>query len=192
VLATLSVETETELVLKAREGDRNAYGEIIRRHHQGVVHIVYRMCGDVQLAEDAAQETFLRAWLRLTSFRPDTSLRNWLYRIAVNYALDSLRRKPQESFEDEAMMMVTDQAPGPEAALIKKEQVELLQQGLQALPEASRSVLVLREYGELSYQEIATILDIPVGTVMSRLNYARNRLREVLKVQLLHKENEYV
>ena len=88
--------------------------------------------------------------------------------------------------------MVADQTPGPEEALLHKERVERLQQALKALPEASRSVLVLREYGGMSYQEIANTLDIPVGTVMSRLNYARNRLRTVLRTGSLQTENHYV
>jgi RNA polymerase sigma-70 factor (ECF subfamily) len=87
--------------------------------------------------------------------------------------------------------MLPDQAAGPETALIEKERVALLQQSMQSLPEAARSVLVLREYGGLSYQEIASVLDVPVGTVMSRLNYARNRLRKLLKAQLLQMESEY-
>ena len=87
--------------------------------------------------------------------------------------------------------MIPDQADGPEMTLIEKERVALLQQAMHSLPEAARSVLVLREYGGLSYQEIASVLDVPVGTVMSRLNYARNRLRELLKGDLLQLENEY-
>ena len=87
--------------------------------------------------------------------------------------------------------MIADPAAGPETALIEKERVALLQQAMQSLPEAARSVLVLREYGGLSYQEIASVLDVPIGTVMSRLNYARNRLRELLKTQLLQTEKEY-
>jgi RNA polymerase sigma-70 factor (ECF subfamily) len=86
---------------------------------------------------------------------------------------------------------VPDQVHGPETALIEKEQVALLQQAMQALPEATRSVLVLREYGGLSYQEIARVLELPVGTVMSRLNYARNRLREILIINTTKTESEY-
>ncbi len=138
-----------------------------------------------------AQETFLRAWINLPSFHPQSSLRNWLYRIAVNATLDVLRRRPEETLEDEEAQMLADQTAGPETALIEKERVAQLQQAMQSLPEAARSVLVLREYGGLSYQEIASVLDVPVGTVMSRLNYARNRLRELLKDQLLQMENEY-
>jgi RNA polymerase sigma-70 factor, ECF subfamily len=185
------VETEKDLVVLAQQGDRNAFGELARRHYQGVVRVVYRMCGDTALAEDATQEAFIRAWVNLPSFQPSAPLRSWLYRIAINAALDVLRRKPEESLEENQVTMIPDQTAGPETALIEKERVALVQQAMKNLPEAARSVLVLREYGDLSYQEIAKVLDIPVGTVMSRLNYARNRLRELLRGVLFQMENEH-
>jgi RNA polymerase sigma-70 factor, ECF subfamily len=186
-----TADAESGLIEQAKSGDCNAFGELVRRHYPGVVQVVYRLCGDTGLAEDMAQETFLRAWINLPSFRPQSSLRNWLYRIAVNAALDVLRRKPEEKLEDEAVQMIPSQVPGPEMALIEKESVIQIQQAMQSLPEAARSVLVLREYGGLSYQEIAGVLDVPVGTVMSRLNYARNRLRDLLKKEMLQMESEY-
>ncbi|MGB8213137.1 MAG: sigma-70 family RNA polymerase sigma factor [Anaerolineales bacterium] len=186
-----TADVETGLIEQAQHGDRNAFGELVRRHYPGVIQVVYRLCGNTGLAEDMAQEAFLRAWINLPTFHPQSSLRNWLYRIAVNAALDVLRRKPEETLEDEAVQMIADPAAGPETTLIEKERVALLQQAMQSLPEAARSVLVLREYGGLSYQEIASVLDVPIGTVMSRLNYARNRLRELLKTQLLQTEKEY-
>ncbi len=186
-----TAEPELSLIQQAQNGDRSAFGELVRRHYASVVNVVYRLCGEAGLAEDMAQEAFLRAWINLPSFHPESPLRNWLYRIAVNAALDVLRRKTETPVEDERIEMVTDQAPGPEAALIAKEQAAFLQQAMKSLPEAARSVLVLREYGELSYQEIAAVLDIPIGTVMSRLNYARNRLRELLKTQVLQMEYDY-
>jgi RNA polymerase sigma-70 factor (ECF subfamily) len=191
VVLTKTADTETSLIEQAQNGDRNAFGELARRHYQGVVLVVYRMCGDTRLAEDAAQEAFIRAWVNLPSYQPKAPLRNWLYRIAVNAALDVLRHKPEETLEDEEALMVTDQAAGPETALIEKERVALLQQAMKSLPEAARSVLVLREYGGLSYQEIASVLEVPVGTVMSRLNYARNRLREILRVYMAKTESEH-
>jgi RNA polymerase sigma-70 factor (ECF subfamily) len=184
-------EDENALIEQAQHGDRNAFGELVTRYYPGVVRVVYRLCGDTGLAEDMAQEAFLRGWINLTSFHPQSSLRNWLYRIAVNATLDVLRRKTEEPLEEEAAQMYPDLAAGPESALIEKERVALLQQAMHSLPDAARSVLVLREYGGLSYQEIASVLDVPVGTVMSRLNYARNRLRELLKGQLLQLENDY-
>lgn len=191
MVLTRSAETETSLVQQAQHGDRNAYGELVRRHYSGVVTVVQRMCGDARLAEDAAQEAFLRAWLKLPSYQPRTSLRNWLYRIAVNAALDVLRHKPDEPLEKAAGLGLASQAADPESTLVEKEQVEMLQDAVRSLPDASRSVLVLREYSGLSYEEIASVLEVPVGTVMSRLNYARSRLREILKDSLVPEENEY-
>ncbi len=183
--------TEVDLIHLAQEGDRNAFGELVRRHYQGVVRVVYSMCGDAALAEDAAQEAFIRAWVNLPSFQPSAPLKSWLYRIAINAALDVLRKKPEESLEENRATMITDQGQSPESALLEKERVALVRQAMQDLPEASRSVLVLREYGELSYQEIAKVLDVPVGTVMSRLNYARTRLRELLRGVLFQMESEH-
>src|SRR5215475_574759 len=90
---SVAAVNETELVTQAQRGNRNAFGELVCIHAQGVINVIYRMCGDVQVAEDAAQETFIQAWLHLASYRPQTSLRNWLYRIAVNAATDILRRE---------------------------------------------------------------------------------------------------
>jgi RNA polymerase sigma-70 factor (ECF subfamily) len=187
-----TAETETGLIEQAQHGDRNAFGELVRRHYQGVVLVVTRMCGDTGLAEDAAQEAFMRAWVNLSSFQPSGSLKNWLYRIAINAALDVLRHKPEETLEDEKVSQMPDQAMDPETALIDKERAEVLHRAVRSLPEAARAVLVLREYGGLSYREISGTLDVPIGTVMSRLNYARSRLREDLSGELVMiMENEH-
>ncbi len=186
-----TADTETGLIEQAQHGDRNAFGELVRRHYQGVVLVVTRMCGDTGLAEDAAQEAFMRAWVNLPSFQPKGCLRNWLYRIAINAALDVLRHKPEETLDDEQALKMPDQAADPETALIEKERAAVLHQAVKSLPDAARAVLVLREYGGLSYQEIAGTLDVPIGTVMSRLNYARNRLREVLIGEMEITESKY-
>jgi len=191
-LAINYAETEIALIEKAQKGDRNAYGELVRHHHPGVVNVVYRMCGDEGLAEDAAQEAFIRAWLNLSSFQPGTSLRNWLYRIAVNAALDALRREPQAPTIEVESLAMPDPLAGPEALFLQKERALIVQRAILSLAETSRAILVLREYGGLSYQEIAAALDIPLGTVMSRLNYARERLKELLVPQLNTLELENV
>jgi RNA polymerase sigma-70 factor, ECF subfamily len=173
--------SETELINRAQGGDRNAFSELVRNHAQGVMNIIYRMCGDVHLAEDAAQETFIQAWLHLSTYRPQTSLRNWLYRIAVNAATDMLRKEKRilpNSVED---LQLIDGRPGPELLASQQERIGLVQKAVLSLPEASRTVLVLREYEDLSYQEISATLDIPIGTVMSRLNYARKLLKDKLE-----------
>ena len=172
---------ESELITQAQRGDRNAFGELVCIHAQGVRNLIYRMYGDVQIAEEAAQEAFIQAWLHLPSYRPQTSFRNWLYRIAVNAGIDLLRKEKRilpSAIED---LPLADTQPGPEALLAQTERTAMIQQAILSLPEASRAVLVLREYEEMSYHEIADTLDIPLGTVMSRLNYARKILKEKLE-----------
>jgi RNA polymerase sigma-70 factor (ECF subfamily) len=185
------VDTEAALIAKAQRGDRHAYGELVSHHHRGVIQVIYRMCGDVELAQDAAQEAFIKAWLHLPTFRPGTSLRNWLYRIAINTTLDVLRRDAKIAGIDFETLSMPDPQVGPEAALLLKERTVAVQQAILALTEASRSVLVLREYGGLTYAEIAAALDIPLGTVMSRLNYARRQLKQSLQAHFIQMETEY-
>ena len=175
-------EIEHNLVTRAQQGDREAFSELVRCHREGVINVVYRMCGDATLAEDAAQEAFIRAWQHLASYQPRSPFRNWVYRIAANVALDALRRE-RETVNVDAVPVAAP-GPGPEAMLIEKERAGRIRQAVLALPPASRAVLVLREYEGLSYQEIAYTLDIPMGTVMSRLNYARSRIRESLAAYL--------
>ena len=179
-----SQANESELVTRAQDGDRNAFSELVRMYSQGVLNVIYRMSGDMQVAEDAAQETFIQAWLRLSSYRSQGSLRNWLYRIAVNTAIDMLRKEKRILPGAVDEMNLRDAEPGPEALVAKLQRTEAVQAAVLSLPDASRAVLVLREFEDLSYQEIAEALEIPVGTVMSRLNYARKLLREKLEVKL--------
>jgi RNA polymerase sigma-70 factor (ECF subfamily) len=179
-----SQANESKLVTRAQNGDRNAFSDLVRIHAQGVLNVIYRMCGNMQIAEDAAQETFIQAWLRLSSYRPQASLRNWLYRIAVNTAIDMLRKEKRILPGAVEEMNLRDAEPGPEVLVTNIQRTEAVQAAVLGLPDASRAVLVLREFESLSYQEIAEALEIPVGTVMSRLNYARKILREKLEVQL--------
>jgi RNA polymerase sigma-70 factor (ECF subfamily) len=184
---------EAELVTRARNGDRNAFGELVGIHAPGVMNVIYRMCGDVHIAEDAAQETFIQAWVHFASYRPGQPLRNWLYRIGVNAATDMLRKQKRIAFEDLEDLPLSDPQPGPEALFSQEERTGLVQKAVLSLPDASRAVLVLREYEGLSYHEIADTLNIPLGTVMSRLNYARKLLKEKLEQSpILQMEAEYV
>ena len=192
-MVTVQAVSETELVASAQHGDRNAFSELVRIHTRGVFNVVYRMCGDALVAEDAAQETFLRAWQNLSSYRPQTSLRNWLYRIAFNAAMDMIRKEKRILPTDIEDLQLTDDRPGPEALASQNERTVLVQKAVLSLPDASRAVLVLKEYEGMSYHEIADALDIPMGTVMSRLNYARKLLKEKLEPKLFLKmEVEHV
>ena len=172
------VETELELIKQAQQGDRRAFGQLVRLHREGAVNVVYRMCGDADLAEEAAQEAFIRAWTNLPRYKPRSPFRNWLYRIATNVAVDALRS--QKETVDVESVDVPDTESGPEVLTEVRERGERVRQAVLDLPPASRAVVVLREYEDLSYKEIAETLGIPIGTVMSRLNYARTLLRQTL------------
>jgi RNA polymerase sigma-70 factor (ECF subfamily) len=172
------METEAKVISQAQHGDRNAFCELVRLHRAGVITVVYRMCGDIQLAEDMAQEAFIRAWKNLRSYKPKSPFRNWLYRIATNAALDVLRRDRETVALDSVQLSAVQMSP--EAALTQKEMGERVQRAILELPPASRAALILREYEGLSYKEIAETIGVPLGTVMSRLNYARTTLRKRL------------
>jgi RNA polymerase sigma-70 factor (ECF subfamily) len=179
-----AAEVDNLLVTRAQQGDREAFRKIVQRHHRPVIALIYRMFGDASLAEDAAQETFIQAWIHLPGYQSRSRLHSWLYRIAVNTAVDMLRRERKMLDVDQEKLAIQDNLPGPEASLIQKESTDVIQQAILELSDSNRAVLVMREYGGLSYQEIATALDIPMGTVMSRLNYSRTQLRISLEPQL--------
>lgn len=182
VVDTPTQSDEQEWIACAQQGDRQAFGELVGRHRRGVISVVYRMCGNPQLAEEAAQEAFLRAWQNLQRYNPRFAFRSWVYRIALNVAVDALRRERPTA--DLAAEPLVAGAENPEAALERKERAEQVRRAVLELPPASRAVLILREYEALTYQEIAEALDIPIGTVMSRLNYARGQVRRALSRHL--------
>ncbi len=166
------------LIERAKYGDRQAFGLLVTRYQDRVLGVVYRMCGDLQLAEDATQEAFIRAWEQLPCYEPRAPFQSWLYRIAINRALDMLRR--ERGSVDIETVSLPENSTGPEQHAENIALAEQVRQAVLRLPEASRAVIILREYEGLTYQEISAALDIPVGTVMSRLNYARTKLREIL------------
>lgn len=177
----LGSETDQILIQRAQEGDRQAFGTLVFRYQEKVIRVVYRMCGDLALAEDAAQEAFIRAWQRLPKYQHRDVFSAWLYRIAINQALDVLRRE-QDTVDVTGIDLAATNT-GPEEYVTQRERTAQVRQAIMALPPASRAALILREYEALSYQEIAEVLEIPLGTVMSRLSYARTRLRELLTSQ---------
>jgi RNA polymerase sigma-70 factor (ECF subfamily) len=178
---------EAELIERSQRGDQAAYGELVRRYTRLVITVAARTGATGDLAQDLAQETFLRAWQNIRGFTPkgDNSFRAWLCRICHNLAVDALRRGRQVVELDEELSggSAGDPASGnPAAAYLRNEAAAEVRALVDQLPDASRLVLALREFEGLSYGEISHALNIPVGTVMSRLNYARNALRKSLTV----------
>lgn len=174
---------EADLLSRSQRGDQTAYGELVMRHYRLVSTVALRLGLRADLAQDVAQEVFLRAWQQLPGFRPqgENSFRAWLCRISHNLAVDTLRRsRPQADLDEEPTLAPQGQEGNPAAAYLREEEAAEIRALVSQLPPACRIVLVLREYEGLSYGEISHALDIPLGTVMSRLNYARTALRKAM------------
>lgn len=173
--ATLS---DNELISASLDGDASAFGLLVLRYRKLAIGVAYRMCGDGALAEDVAQDTFVRVWDKLHTFRPSGSFKSWMCRIATNLTIDMLRR--QRPAVDVEQVSIEDGTERPEANAIRRERAAAVRTAIANLPEQTRAALILREYEGLSYQEVADALDIPMGTVKSRLNDARRRLKVAL------------
>lgn len=174
---------EPELVERARAGDADAFGALVLAHQQFVYNLAWRALGDEHEAEDAAQEAFVRAWLALPNFRGQAQFRTWLYRIVTNLVcnrLPRLRRELTALATDQAQLVPDESAPDPAAALEAAQQRAGLHRHIDALPESYRLLVMLRYQQELAYEEIATVLSLPLGTVKTGLFRARARLRAAL------------
>ena len=179
----------------ASSGAQDVFGILIARYQRQIRTTLFRLTrGDRALVDDLAQETFVKAYENLEKFKGESSFYTWLYRVVMNLCLDHKRRdrSPQNVEWEETVASSVD--PGsadasntlvrdresPEGSLARAQLREVVAQAIEQLPEDARQTLVLREIEGLSYAEIATCLDVPKGTVMSRLHHARRRVREIL------------
>ena len=180
-------DQEHNLIQAARNGDQAAFGELVQQYQKRVFALAVRMCPTPELAEEAAQETFLAAWQGLPFFRGDSAFSTWLYRLASNACVDLLRKEGRHqgpSLDDEAVSAeVPDTRPTPEAAAEQKELRAQIEAGLRTLSPEHREVLILREIQQLSYDEIADALSLDLGTVKSRISRGRRQLRNFLMEQ---------
>ena len=177
--------TVDELARAAAGGDEAAFEELVRLHEKKVYNLAFRMCGNPEDAADAAQEAFLAAWRGLPDFRGEAGFSTWLYRLTSNAAIDRLRRtrrqREEASLDDEALHLdAADDAPSPQARAEGRELREAVLSGLAQLSDSHRQALTLRELQELSYEEIAAVLEVDLGTVKSRISRARGALRKIL------------
>jgi RNA polymerase sigma-70 factor (ECF subfamily) len=176
---------DARLVEAALQGDRDAFGDLVVRYQDRLFNTLLRIAGSREDAADAVQDAFVQAYLKLESFRGDAQFFTWLYRIAMNMALTRRRRRrPAGSLEaakSSAGEEPMDAAAGPDSRLLATERAEQVQSALADLGEQHRKILVLRELEGCSYEVIADILELPVGTVRSRLFRARLQLREKLR-----------
>lgn len=169
--------SDAELVGVIAE-DSTAFGELVRRHQDFVYGAALRVLRNPTLAEDVAQEAFVRAYKALPEFRQESQVRSWLYRIATNLALNAVTRK-REFAHDEVPVAQT--APSAERAAHRVLLEEKLAEAMKELPDNLREPLVLREIRGLSYQEIADEMSLPLNTVRTRILRARRALRDELE-----------
>ena len=178
-------EQEAMIVRKVLQGDVNAFEKLVTEYERAVYAIAQRMTGNAEDAADMTQETFIKAYNSLSSFRGDSKFSVWLYRIANNVCLDFLRsrsRKPTVSLSaedddgEETQLDIADKSQSPELLLESSLTRDAVRRGLDALPPDYKQILLLREIQGLSYEEIAAALGIESGTVKSRIFRARKRL----------------
>lgn len=175
-----------ERASRARNGDLNAFNELVIEHQTLVYNLCYRMLGQAQAAEDAAQEAFVSAWRNIHTFRGET-FRPWLLRIAANLCRDELRRRgrrPSTSLDtalEGGMPDPPDEDPTPDDSALTSELRSRLQVALQQLPEDQRTAIVLCDVEGLDYNEIAMVMKTSLGTVKSRIARARLKMRDLLQ-----------
>jgi len=187
---------EAILVEQTRSGDMNAFSRLVTRYQDRVLNACWRICGNLEDAQDLTQEAFLRALEAIGSFSHKAGFYTWLFRIAVNLSISHRRRKARTATlslhgpdgrcisEHQTARLVgggSAEPDDPPARLSARETGRLVREGLEQLDDDHRAVIVLRDLESFNYQQIAQILDLPVGTVKSRLHRARMELRERLK-----------
>jgi RNA polymerase sigma-70 factor (ECF subfamily) len=185
--------TDQEVVLQARAGQEAAYRELIRRYERPVFALLFRMLRDRELAEDLAQETFIKALNAIESYRPEFKFSSWIFKIANNAAIDHLRRRELDTLSldgsphaetPEAMQATALQIGGrqesPLDAVEARELGGMIEQAIGRLRPEYRSCILLRHVEGRAYEEIAEILNLPLGTVKTYIHRARNELRLAL------------
>ena len=176
---------EQAWIAAARKGDQAAFEELVRLYEKRVLALTQRMCKNPEDAAEAAQEAFFAAWRGLKNFRGDSSFSTWIYRLASNACVDLLRREGKRqtavSLDDEELNLdLPSPLPSPQEEAERQELRERIEAGLQALPPEYRAALVLREIQQLRYDEIGQVLNVDIGTVKSRINRGRKKLRSFL------------
>jgi RNA polymerase sigma-70 factor (ECF subfamily) len=186
-----SIEEDRALISRVQRGDAAAFNDLIVKYERIVFNFAYRLTHNYDDASDIAQDSFLRAYNAIASFRGDSAFSTWIFRITTNVFLDDRKKRkahPQQSLDEFASqeeqregMQVVDPSPTPEQIVTLNERQRTLVRAIQSLPEHQKAMVVMYHLHQKSYEEIAEILDLPIGTVKSRLNRARLALKENLK-----------
>ncbi len=182
--ASVAEPNDLDLIAAAQQGDAPAYGLLVRRYQNRLCSSLSYVCGSFSDAQDATQEAFIRAYTKLSTYSGASGFYTWLYRIAMNAAISEMRKRKSRSLCEQSHSpregLGREQTDSPDERLLRAERVELVRKALNSLGDEYRAILVLREIENCEYGEISTILQIPLGTVRSRLHRARLELRSRL------------
>ncbi len=184
--------TEEMLIEKSKNGDVEAFEELILTYQKKILNFTYRMLGDIGDAEDVAQEVFLKAYRAISGFDGKSSFSTWIYKIASNTAMDELRKRKRrgtdknislygEDEDGEFELPISDEADAPYTSLRKKEAQKALWRAIEKLNDEYKTVIVLRDIQNISYEEITKVTGLSLGTVKSRISRGRLILRKILE-----------
>jgi RNA polymerase sigma-70 factor (ECF subfamily) len=189
----LAARSDQDIVALARAGEEGAYRELIRRYERPLFSLLYRMVRDRELAEDLAQETFIKALNAIESYRPEFKFSSWIFKIANNAAIDHLRRRELDTLSldgsphaetpeavEATALQIGDRQESPLDAVEARELGGQIEQAIAQLRPEYRSCILLRHVEGRAYEEIAEILNLPLGTVKTYIHRARNELRQAL------------
>ncbi|MEA2029994.1 MAG: sigma-70 family RNA polymerase sigma factor [candidate division Zixibacteria bacterium] len=183
-------DKDASSIEQALKGDQNAYRDLTNRHRVAIFHIILKIVRDRETADDLVQEAFMKAFSSLASYRPEYRFSTWLYKIAANCSIDFLRKKrikalsldqPINENSDRREYDIPDYSFHPERDLVRKEQRFSIKEAIKSLPDKYREVIIYRHQDDKSYEEIADLLSIPLGTVKARIFRARELLKKKLK-----------
>ncbi|HEY2867775.1 MAG TPA: sigma-70 family RNA polymerase sigma factor [Pyrinomonadaceae bacterium] len=188
--------SDHDLIEQAKQGDEDAFAEIVHRYKNPIVNYLYRFLNDYEEAVDLAQETFVRVYFAIDRYHRGFAFSTYIYRIATNLAISEIRRRRrrrllslsglfQSDYEETAEYQPRDERMLPDAELVGDEQSRVIARAIAALPEKYRVAIILRDVEGRSYEEIAAIMELGLGTTKSRINRGRGLLREKLKSYLL-------
>lgn len=194
------IDDEKNLLTKAKNNDIDAFEKLIEAYQKKVFNIAFRILGNYDDANDAAQEVFIRVYRSLNSFKEQSTFSTWIYRITTNVCLDELRKRKNNKLvyideeikneDGEMKRQIESDEPSPDIIAEKNELKRQINEAINDLTDEHKLVIVLRDIQGFSYSEIADITKIPEGTVKSRINRARQSLREIIvnKKELLNEE----
>jgi RNA polymerase sigma-70 factor (ECF subfamily) len=185
-VSSAAEQDDVLLVTASKRGDQDAFAQLVQRHQRRVFNLVFRMLQDYEESSEVTQETFLAAWQGLHSFRGDARFSTWLYRIAYNSALKQVEQRKrdralQSAMQAEHIITEAGNEGRMETELEQHARQDFIRENLATLPVKYRAVLVLRHIQDMTYEEMAEILTVPIGTIKTHLFRARNLLKERLE-----------